>query len=146
MVAHGDDFTVLGHDKDLDWFRQYMPKRHEVKFRGRLGPVSKDDKAIIILNRLVQWTEQGIEYEADQRHAEIIIADAGQGIKSGDRATPGIRDTSNEVETALSVAQTTQYRSTVARATHLLQYRSDILYAAKELSRSQCNPTTRDVE
>ena len=26
-----------------------------------------------ILNRVVQWTKHGITYEADQRHAEIII-------------------------------------------------------------------------
>ena len=53
MVAHGDDFTVLGHRTDLDWFRQEIIKRYEVKFRGRLGPEAEDDKAIRILNRLV---------------------------------------------------------------------------------------------
>jgi len=122
-----------------------MLKRYEVKFRGRLGPESKDDKAIHILNRLVQWTERGIEYEAGQRHADIVTASSGLDMKSGNRCTPGTKSTSGYVETALSAAQTTQYRSTVARAIYLSQDTSDILYAVKALSRSQCNPTARDV-
>ena len=38
IVAHGDDFTVLGHEESLDWFRQKISEKFEVKFRGRLGP------------------------------------------------------------------------------------------------------------
>ena len=30
-----------------------------------------------ILNRLLTWTKNGIEYEADQRHADIIIKQLG---------------------------------------------------------------------
>ena len=44
-----------------------------MKFRGRLGPGQSDDKAMRILNRVVQWTSEGIAYEADQRHAELIV-------------------------------------------------------------------------
>ena len=72
-VVHGDDFTILGHESELDWFRKKIAERFEVKFRGRLGPTPKDDKSIRILNRVVTWTTQGIEYEPDQRHADLII-------------------------------------------------------------------------
>ena len=37
VVVHGDDFTVLGYAKDLDWFRQEISDRSTVKFRGRIG-------------------------------------------------------------------------------------------------------------
>ena len=37
-AIHGDDFTLLGHEKDLDWFRNQIAGRYSVKFRGRLGP------------------------------------------------------------------------------------------------------------
>ena len=66
LVVHGDDFTVLGKEQQLDWFREQIAARFEVKFRGRLGPTDSDDKAIRILNRVVTWTSEGIEYEADQ--------------------------------------------------------------------------------
>merc|ERR1712074_124440 len=76
-VVHGDDFTILAQDLQLDWFREQIARRFEVKFRGRLGPTEKDDRAIRILNRVVTWTSEGIEYEADQRHAEIIVEHLG---------------------------------------------------------------------
>ena len=64
-VVHGDDFTVLGHKEDLDWFRVQIEKKYEVKVRGRIGPGPKEGKEIRILNRIVTWTDQGILYEAD---------------------------------------------------------------------------------
>ena len=70
VVVHGDDFTVLGHEEDLDWFRRVISETFEVKFRGRVGPGDNDDKSIRILNRVIEWTEEGILYEADQRRAE----------------------------------------------------------------------------
>ena len=42
-----------------------------------MGPGKEDEKSIRILNRIVEWSESGIIYEADQRHAEIIIKQMG---------------------------------------------------------------------
>ena len=36
-VVHGDDFTTLGNDDNLNWFEDMMAKSFEIKFRGRLG-------------------------------------------------------------------------------------------------------------
>ncbi len=60
IVVHGDDFTVLGYTKDLDWFRQQISDKFSVKFRGRIGPCQADLKAIRILNRILEWTKEGI--------------------------------------------------------------------------------------
>ena len=38
-VIHGDDFTLLGYAKDLDWLRTQIASRQSVNFRGRLGPM-----------------------------------------------------------------------------------------------------------
>ena len=43
-VVHGDDFTILGHEQELDWFRDRIKKKYEAKIGGRLGPESKDHK------------------------------------------------------------------------------------------------------
>ena len=48
LVVHGDDFTCLGHEGDLDWFRNQIIQRYEFKFRGRLGPGAGDAKIIRI--------------------------------------------------------------------------------------------------
>ena len=34
VVIHGDDVTLLGHKKDLDWLRNPIEDRYTVKFRG----------------------------------------------------------------------------------------------------------------
>ncbi len=36
IVVYGDDFTVPGGSKELDWLREAIQKRMEVKFKGRL--------------------------------------------------------------------------------------------------------------
>ena len=44
LVVHGGDFTVLGYEEDLDWFRRAISHKYEVKFRGRVGPGEGDDE------------------------------------------------------------------------------------------------------
>ena len=50
LVVHGDDFTILGHSVDLDWFRGKIVKAFEVKFKARPGPEDGDDKSVRVLN------------------------------------------------------------------------------------------------
>ena len=72
-VVHGDDFTFLGEDADLDWIQTALAQKFGIKVRGSLGDGPGDVQEMRILSRVVQWTKHGITYEADQRHAEIII-------------------------------------------------------------------------
>ena len=73
LVVHGDDFIALGIDENLTWYRSQIMSRFEAKVKGRIGPGKGDLKSMRVLNRVVHWTPQGIKYEADQRHAEIIV-------------------------------------------------------------------------
>ncbi len=61
----------------MDWFRDKISSKFEVKFRGRFGPGVGNQKSMRILYRLVEWTETGISYDAYQRHAEIIAKHLG---------------------------------------------------------------------
>ena len=36
-VIHGDDFTTLGYDADLNWHREQIKKRLEIKGKGKDG-------------------------------------------------------------------------------------------------------------
>jgi hypothetical protein len=149
IVVHGDDFTVLGHARELDWFRQKIKERYEVKIRARIGSEIKDDKSVRILNRIVTWNENGIDYESDQRHAEIIVKELGlkpDNVKSV--VTPGVKETAKEEldNEELNSHDSTKYRQLVARASYLAQDRSDIGYAVKELTRWMSKPGTKDWE
>ena len=95
-----------------------------------------------VLNRIIRWTARGWEYEADQRHAELIIREMGmEGAKSV--KTPGEDVPSWKLDTEeeyLEGAQATTFRGIVARANYLSADRMNIQYAVKECSRGMANP------
>ena len=81
-----------------------------------------------VLNRIIHWEDGvGIKYEADQRHAEIIIEAAGLQT-SNTVSTPGVEAEAGE---GTPSEEGTNYRAIAARANYLAQDRADIQFAAK---------------
>ena len=74
-VVHGDDFTSLAVESELLWLRDSLKTIFLIKDRGALGPESHDLKEIRLLNRIIAWESDGIRYEADQRHSEILVSE-----------------------------------------------------------------------
>ena len=118
MAIHGDDFTILGFEENLNWFKNKIEGKYEIKHRGRLGPGDNDEKAITILNRVVWWDNKGIKYEPDQRHAEIIIKHTGVENKQS-VVTPGIKPSDEKDEEGdddkLDANSASKYRAITAR-------------------------------
>ena len=114
--------------------------KFEVKFRGRLGPGNEGDKGVGIFNGIVTWTADGIRYETDQRHAEIIICQVGLNDGSSSLSTPGVKDNQDGSERKVGNKEATQCTGLVARANYLCQDRSDIRFAVKELCRGMSEP------
>lgn len=86
-----------------------------------------------ILNRVIRVTDQGWEYEADQRHADLIIQETGASSR-GTLSHPGGEKRTLEEEAAskeLAGAEATRFRAVAARATYLSADRPDIQYSAK---------------
>ncbi len=100
----------------------------DVKFRAPLGAGNKDDKSVRILNRVLSVEGEGIMYEADRRHGEIICRDAN--LEEGSKAvkTPGNKEMTGE---GIKGFSETAYRSIAARANYLAQDRMDIQFAVK---------------
>ena len=94
-VMHGGDFTILGWENDLYWFRERIQEIFEVKVNGIIGPCKNDQKSMIIYNRIVEWTKQGTQYETDQRNAEIIVRDLGLRGNSKTVSTASSRGSRN---------------------------------------------------
>ena len=69
MSVHGDDFTSVGAKADLDWLEARLEGKYGLRKCGRLGPGEDDAKEILVLNRAIRWTDNGLEYEADQSEA-----------------------------------------------------------------------------
>ena len=89
-VVYGDDFTLLGSEEHLNWFKAEIQLTWAIDFKARLGPDANDQKSVRLLNRVVEWTPEGVNIEGDQRNAEIIVNQLGlQGAKP--LSSPGER-------------------------------------------------------
>ena len=104
--------------------------------------LGKELKEARILNRIVRWTQGGWEYEADQRHADLIVKAMGLE-KARPVSTPGEDEPTwklEDNEKPLSPTETTHYRMVAARANYLATDRTDIQYATKECCRGMAAP------
>ena len=57
VVVHGDEFTTLGLDGDIEWFEGKDQESFEMKIRGHLGEGCPGPPVIRILNRVVSVDE-----------------------------------------------------------------------------------------
>lgn len=77
--VHGDDFTIVGEFEQLKWLIDTLKASWTLDVRGILArpgsglPASEVTHSISVLNRLVTWTEKGIEMEADPRHVKLVL-------------------------------------------------------------------------
>jgi hypothetical protein len=73
-LVHGDDFVSVGDDKQLSWLKGELKERFEIKTKLVGSGKSKGEVSEArILNRIIRRTDSGWEYEADQRHADLIV-------------------------------------------------------------------------
>jgi hypothetical protein len=79
----------------------------------------------------------GLEYEADQRQAEIIVRELGLKEESTGVVMPGVsgREEASKVRSDDGQFEEKTYRAVAARANYLAQDRAHIQFAAKEMSR-----------
>ena len=81
LNVHGDDFTVVGSYEELKWLETELGKVWTVETRGILARPGSELPGVIhkisVLNRLVTWTHEGIEMEADPRHVDLVLEQLG---------------------------------------------------------------------
>ena len=144
--VHGDDFTSSGPKPSLDWFETAVAEEYEISIGPRLGPGPGDAKEGRALNRIIRWCDGRIEYEADPRQAERLIAECGlEGPEVKHVATPGVKPTFTELEMdeALPSKLNTAFRGAAARGNYLAADRIDAQYACKEICRWMSKPTVQ---
>ena len=90
-----------------------------------------------MLNRVVRWTEKGIEYEADPRQVERLVAD-NDLVGANGVATPGLKPLAHQIaaEKPLPEREHTRFRGNAARGNYLAADRPDVTSSAKEAQRT----------
>ncbi len=146
-IVHGDDFVLSGRAGDLDVVKARMHERFLLKELGRLGGGQGELKELRVLNRVIRWTPAGLKYEADPRHAEIIV----RGVAGAERALSAPGTSSKDFEATpgeeedLPERTSRLFRSFAARANYLALDRPDISQATKELCRRMSAPRATDL-
>ena len=142
-VVHGDDFTFLGEEKDLKEVKAKMEEWYEVTDRGMIGHGDRSKKEVSILNRDLKWMEDYLEYKADPKHRDLIIADMGIMGESKGLEAPCSKEDEVEVDgdECLSKPEGTALRRTAARANYLAQDRMDMQFGTMKICKGMSNPT-----
>ncbi len=145
-IVHGDDFVLTGRARALDQVKVGMHERFLLKELGRLGGGQGELKELRVLNRVIRWTPAGLKYEADPRHAEIIV----RGVAGAERALSAPGTSSKDFESPgegedLPARTASLFRSFAARANYLAMDRPDLSQATKELCRRMSAPKAADL-
>ena len=90
-TVHGDDFTSTGPKAGLDGLEAQLKGKYDLREGGRLGPGPDDAKELTVLKRVLRYTPDGFEYEADPRQAEKLLEGFNLDIDCNGAATPGLQ-------------------------------------------------------
>lgn len=144
-TVHGDDFETLGSMKDLLWFTSKLKERWSLTDRGTLGPpeVQGTVQEIRHLNRIISWTREGVTWEPDPRHVDLVVKALGV---TGKVVTPLVKEKLEELDeedVPLADDQVKVYQSLTMRLGYLSQDRPDLQRAVRELAKGMCKPMER---
>jgi len=164
VMVHGDDFVAVGEEEHLKATKKALEDKYKIKAET-LGSDKGDAKEIRVLNKVIRLTEQGLELEADPRHAELVVR--ALGLETAKPSpTPGTKATKKtamranlqddaEVEEEeegegagdeedgqeeLAQGEAKEYRAIVARLNYIASDRPDIQFAVKETARHMAAP------
>ena len=123
--------------------RVLMKSWFDIKVRAMLGEDPEDDKGVTILARIVRWTDEGIEFEADPKHRSLIME--AFGFKEGSRGLVrnGGGDEKEEEgdDEGMEEKEGTEFRGVAARMNFLGQDCPDLQFPVKECSKRMARPT-----
>lgn len=92
VMVHGDDFVAVGSEKILAETRKTLESKYKLKVET-LGGGDDCTKEVRILNKVLRWTDSGLELQADPRDAELVVKELGlENAKAS--AVPGSKDDS----------------------------------------------------
>ena len=139
VVVHVDDFPCAGKDLDLKWLHDELKKTYELT-ATRVGP--NHEKEVKYLNRTIRWTKEGLEFEGDAKHSEILVREWGMGeCKIMD--TPMSKEVADKLGEGKEVDEegARRIRRGIARVNYMAQDRPDLSVASRLLSQRMAKPT-----
>jgi len=146
-AVHGDDYASAGPKEGILKLKKALEDKFDIRNTHILGHEPGDEVEGKVLNRVVRAGKHGWEFEADPRHAELLIKqfdmEGTKGVVSpgSDQGEAESEEEDNDAIT--SKKNLKEFRSAAARTNYLAQDRPDIAFAAKEVCRDMACPTMR---
>ena len=127
---------VAAPKQHLDWFEDTLASSYELSRGGRA-------KEATVLNRVVRWTSEGLEYDADPRQGETLLEERCLDDGTNKSSTPGVKIVAADLnqDSSIDIGSFTKFRGHAARANYLAADRPDIQFSAKEICRDMAAPT-----
>ena len=122
---HGDDFVVSGAEMHLKDLKKAICDKYKAKVRAILDPEIADDKSVVMLGRILEWKEHGVDVEADPKHVELILKEMGMEECKGSDVVGRTRLDDDE-EGKLLPQDARRFRSIAARCNFIAADRIDI--------------------
>ena len=98
-----------------------------------------------VLNRCVTYSDSGVTWEADPRHAELAVAELGLQAATPQTSPGGAKPSAPLDHEELESGGQQAYHSVSARLAHPASDRPDIALARKECSRAVGKATRADL-
>jgi len=139
-VVHVDDFLMSGDGHQLQWFRDHMSKKYELKVQVA-GWAHGDARELQFLGRVIRLNHTGIELEGDDKHVDMM-AQEWDMVHCNPVATPYVKPATSvptitggsEEAKDLNNADATLYRRAAARINYVALDRPDLSFASRVAS------------
>ena len=141
-IVHGDDFVWDGRDEDLDWVRKVLDN-YERKNRVRLWCGPNDGGKIDMRGRVIERTHEGITWQGDPRHFDLLQEYFGMDDKTKVLTTSGYQGDSELCElreAELSMEECEASGMLAARLNYMSQDDPWLQFLAKEICRNKAKP------
>jgi hypothetical protein len=150
VVTHVDDFLVAGELADLEWLRDEMTKKYELKVQIA-GWDHGDGKELSFLGRTIKLSSEGVIMEGDDRHVKRLLEEWNMQSCSA-VSTPYVKPShvpetsANEDSTAkdLPAKDATLYRRAAARVNYIALDRPDLSFASRVAASKMSSPKEGD--
>ena len=135
----------------LEWFRKKLKAEFEIK-TTIIGWKDNMEKEMRVLNRILRIVGGGVEYEADQRHAELVnkqmaLETANTVMTPVDEEieTKLMDDQGRDMQDTCDKEHSALYKSVAARLNYLSPDQPDCQYGIKEICMRMADPTWRNL-
>ena len=146
-VVHVDDFLLSGELHHLQWFRDHLAQKYELKVEIA-GWEKGDSRELHFLGRVIRLDQTGIELEGDDKHVETMEKEWDMAY-CNPVATPYVKPaatiTGAQAESKeMSSADSTLYRRAAARINYIALDRPDLSFASRVASSQMSSPKEGD--